>query len=311
MCFLVTSCEEAESGEVLAEDPKEDASKVEEKKGEASDDVKAGEKREATGEEAGEHPGQPSAASAGAQSTSGHTPLKAASDVTSLQGLSSAEKREKLASRALKVFIAGFRSSGATPPCRSFRSLITMEEFTPYFVKFESATSEADLKAVAESTKAFKSALNDLTTMTRNASTALRNAMKQAHGKADKKGAKKNQSAGLIDPSTARLALFERGVEKGQAVSIKDISEKGFVQMTTLESPIVVKGFEQSDLEMLGTCAQAFVPKFQASKLTGPSQGKAYIFQASASSFPQPFGNVSHFLSLGVYQKTWCLAAWM
>ncbi len=221
------------------------------------------------------HDGKPPSVAAASPALEDITPNKEAppkcpSGLTSLEGLSLAEVKDKKAARSLKVFVAGFSSSKATPPCRSFRSLITLNEFDPYFAKLESASVEADLKSVAESVKPFKAALNDLLTMTRNASTALRNGVRQAAGKDGKVGGKANKasSSAQINPTMTKLALFERGVEKGTPAQVMDIGVCMLTKpMDTITEPLVMKGFSSDDLAPLHAAGIAFNSKFQGSRL--------------------------------------------
>ncbi|CAK0874664.1 unnamed protein product [Prorocentrum cordatum] len=192
------------------------------------------------------------------------------SATTSTEGLSIAERREKRAARNLKVFIAGFRSSQLTPPCRSYRSLIVLHEYQPYWEKLKLAESEADLKQVAEEVKPFKIALNDLISMTRNATNTLKNALKQACEK-NKDGGKarkvaKGDKAGIaLQGSGSRLQLFDRGVEKGTAMPTFEIAQD--IPVNALATPTRVKNVSQEDLDALTEMANAFAPKFQSSRL--------------------------------------------
>ena len=142
----------------------------------ATEMASAEEKREKT-------PETPEKSSAATSSTSPGNDGKADDTVSvdsSSAGLSPAALEVKHASRALKVFLAGFSipGNGQTPPCRSFRSLITLAEFSPFFERLVAAESEDDLKVITDEIKPFKLAHNDLVSMARNAGTTIKNALK-------------------------------------------------------------------------------------------------------------------------------------
>jgi len=187
---------------------------------------------------------------------------------TSFAGLSPEQIADKKAARALQVFLAGFLHGKVVPPCRSYRSLLTMNDFIAYFGKFAAAECEADIKTVLDEMKPFKQALNDLVSMTRNAVTALKNAMKQAQGKNNDKGKQASQASGLT-------ALFERGVEKGSGLPIMDIGA-GATPLTSLAEPMLVTGlFNGVDADgPLWAAIKSFKPKFENSKLR-TSEGRA------------------------------------
>ena len=198
--------------------------------------------------------------------------IKPPSESTSLQGLSLAEKREKEAARNLQLFIASFRTSGATPPCRSFRSLITIGEFGPYIAKLSQANSEADLKSVVEEFKPFKAALNDLVAMSRNAVNALKAASRQASGKQiDKRAGSKAKESSMVPSSTNKMALFERGMEKGESIPTKNLKNSEQANpIDALASPLVVKGFDDDLVATLTAIGVTFQPRFAGSKFSGP-----------------------------------------
>jgi hypothetical protein len=86
------------------------------------------------------------------------------------------------AKKALDKYIAGFSQQspvlGHAPPCRSFRSLILMDEFDTYGAKIREAKSKSDIAEVQNSLKPFRGAAKDLLSMCKAAVTRLENAKK-------------------------------------------------------------------------------------------------------------------------------------
>ena len=66
-----------------------------------------------------------------------------------------------LNAKKLREYIASFRS-GNTPPCRSYRHLITLREFDPYIANLSGAQQKGELKDLKSTMSCFKKALNDL-----------------------------------------------------------------------------------------------------------------------------------------------------
>ena len=68
----------------------------------------------------------------------------------SSEGLCPTRMMQKRASRVVKTFIASFRKSEATPPCRSYQSLVALCEFNDFFERFKDAQQDSDLKSIRE-----------------------------------------------------------------------------------------------------------------------------------------------------------------
>ena len=94
--------------------------------------------------------------------------------------------------QALAKFIAGFNdpetssasvlgaSLGSSPPCRSYRSLVLLSQFEEIEKDLQTCLSVQDIAAVGKRHQVFKSALRDLLSMCKAATTRLTNAVKSA-----------------------------------------------------------------------------------------------------------------------------------
>eukprot|EP00959_Pyramimonas_sp_CCMP1952_P239548 5006396-Pyramimonas_sp.AAC.1 len=103
--------------------------------------------------------------------------------------------------------------------------------------------------------------------MTRNATTVLKNALKQASTKDSKKGAAGKAVGSGQSAACVKLALFERGVEKSKSCDVKGLSvAENSGPLNAVAAPIIVKGFEPTDIAGLLATGVAFQPKFASSK---------------------------------------------
>jgi hypothetical protein len=101
--------------------------------------------------------------------------------------------------RALKKYIAGFRVGdrtklGDAPPCRSFQSLRTLQEFEAIRRQIMASGCKTQLTDIQQMWKPFKAALNDLLTMSKAADKRLASAAKKAIEGSEKVRATVSQS---------------------------------------------------------------------------------------------------------------------
>lgn len=100
-------------------------------------------------------------------------------------------QRHASAKQALLKYLAGFGNGGThelgkAPPCRSYRSLLVLDEFMDVADKLKACNSKEELANLAAAEKVFKNAYTDLMAMARAAPTRLRGAIKSAQQKQEK-----------------------------------------------------------------------------------------------------------------------------
>ena len=129
------------------------------------------------------------------------------------------------AKKALNKFIGSFKEgSDEPPPTRSWRNLQTLDSFDEFFAKFKSAKKETDLGNTRSEMKVFKSALNDLISLTRSANQGVNKAYESLQKKRDKvlMDTKSNKKAAEQKQS---VSLMEFVMEKGKPFASKNIKE--------------------------------------------------------------------------------------
>ena len=175
-------------------------------------------------------------------SSVGHASAPPASAHSS-QGLVGTALLEKRATRALRTFIAKFGSSKETPPCRSYRNLMCLCEFKSYIAKIADANSEADIRAAKLEMAPFKTALNDLLTMGRQAGEAFKKAI--ANHKKRTATPLKLKSTKKATGTVAGLAIFDRGFDKGTPLLEKALSE--LLQVDVVDAPVLITNVVASE----------------------------------------------------------------
>lgn len=207
------------------------------------------------------------AAAAEAPAEQNDSPAKAvAQSVHSSQGLNGPALLHKKAARAMKAYIARFRDSGNTPPCRSYRNLVCLAEFSSYFERIPNVTADNEIKAIKSEMVPFKNALNDLVTMGRNASESFSNSltkMRKAKVNDTKAKTPKNKA------SSGGSVLFERVPEKGTPIATFEMSI--LTPTDRIDKPFIVTGVEtdsvMSPISPLPVCIDSFKAKFAKSTI--------------------------------------------
>ena len=93
--------------------------------------------------------------------------------------------------KAMQKYIASFADAvtsselGNAPPCRSYKSLIVLDQFRDCFPLIEAATSKDDIAQALAGLKAYKAAYIDLNAMCKAAANRLKNTVEAAKKKAD------------------------------------------------------------------------------------------------------------------------------
>jgi hypothetical protein len=209
----------------------------------------------------------------------------------SSQGLSPYKLQEKLAYRAMKQFIASFRSSkSAPPPCRSYRNLICLSEFEEFFDRIRVAQTANELKLIRETMKPFKAAYNDLVGQCRNANSGLTRALEAAKKSAQKTKAR-SEKAKCKGNQSVNTNVFERAVEKGNPIPSIKISD--FVPRDTIAEPVIIKDIDVSAIKesALGDAISKFDTKFKVSALRKIDGRAERPVRAGALEFASNFCN--------------------
>ena len=166
--------------------------------------------------------------------------------------------------KALARFLAGFGEAasmrgklGHAPPCRSYRLVRTMESFSGVPARILDTLSKDEQAAIGEEQKPFRTALNELITMTKAAKVRLCKGLDEAQKKeADAKEGHKAKASALAQQKrdakikAASAGVWDTAATHGEALPTYVATAGASLQDFNYDSPCIIR--LPTDTESLG-----------------------------------------------------------
>ena len=195
--------------------------------------------------------------------------------------LPTTERLRRRRQKRLMAYLATFREKadgssvvGVSPPCRSYKNLITLNDYDSHFAALEKAKSPDMLTQSIENLKPFKSALNELVTLSRGALLSLERALRAAAKQEEsrKAGCKPNSKEAKQAANVGIKLLWDRACEQGTVVARIQWAEN--TGLTKLEEPVIFMSLMPELFEEGKQAVDSFAKKFARSELKD-SDGRA------------------------------------